>query len=154
MTIADDYTIGRVSGEYVGYKRSAELVVSVEVTNYTWGTPRHTIAHGEVTQAQELTISAGVWNTPKTDFVTCGQITDALDHMVSYAPGWNAVKVKRLAEIWNHWHLNAMHAGCINQAGDNHEPCPETGYKWGSEWLVEPLPADIADELREMFQGR
>src|SRR5438309_7349016 len=99
MLIARDMPIGRVSGEYAGYAHSAALVIRAAVTDKEWDRPKHTTAHGEITQAKELSISAGVWNTRKTDFVTCGQITDALGHMVSYAPGWSAVKVRRLAEI-------------------------------------------------------
>lgn len=48
------------------------------------------------------------------------------------------------------WHLNAMRAGCTHQraAGwgrqdDIGKPCPECGYRYGSAWLFEPLPAEV-----------
>lgn len=52
------------------------------------------------------------------------------------------------------YHLNAMHANCEHQGlRKDAAPCPETGYVFGSEWLVEPLPTDILPCLREIFEG-
>lgn len=71
----------------------------------------------------------------------------------------------RLAELAERWHLSDMKAGCAHQPSSEQlvarygqsniaeralrevEPCRETGYKWGSAWLVEPVPADVQDEL-------
>jgi hypothetical protein len=143
-----DRVIGRVSGDYVGYRHSAELVISVRLDSED--RVRETTDHRYVATYKRLGISAGVWNRQRTDFVCCGQIRDALDNMVLYAPGWDAQKVQRLGEIWDAWHLNELNAGCVHQV-DNRDVCPETGYMYGHAWLLRELPADIEDEVEAMF---
>jgi hypothetical protein len=91
----------------------------------------------------------------------------------------------KLLEIWDRWHLNDMHAGCIHQRAAKWDevrinpkelpdtiansdekgiiatwvrkkehpkgllcaPCPECGYKYGTEWKREELPADIVETI-------
>lgn len=85
----------------------------------------------------------------------CGQIVDELDKdVVRYLPGWNALKVKKLQEIWKRWHLNDMRAECEHQRarGETWKThplavCPDCGYKLGSAWLKEEVPQDILDWL-------
>ena len=55
-----------------------------------------------------------------------------------------------LKDLWDCWHLNDMRAECEHQralgwtwATHPSEPCPECGYRLGSKWLYEPLPADF-----------
>lgn len=142
--------IGRVSGEYAGYRNSAELTVDARIVHRegTFQTTDHRIVDG----TDMIAISAGVWNRSKTDYIICGQCRDALDNMVSYAPGWDVRKVQRLAQIWDEWHLNDMQAGCIHQ-DDDHRVCTEVDppYTWGSAWLVREVPAEIIAELEAMF---
>lgn len=145
-----DAVIGRVSGEYAGYKNSAELVISVRVER-THNDFAETVEHDLIENPLRLSISAGVWNRQKTDFIIAGQAREALDNMVSYAEGWDAAKVARLKEIWAEWHLNDMNAACVHQSGDNHETC-EMGYRYGTQWLVRELPTAIADELQSMME--
>lgn len=146
----EDRVIGRVSGEYAGYRNSAELVIDVRIMyrDKTFETTDHRWVHGVLV----LAISMGVWNRAKTDFIICGQGIEALDNMVSYAPGWNRAKVQRLKEIWKEWHLNDMNAGCIHQ-DDDHLVCTETDppYKLGSAWLARELPDEIIAEVTAMF---
>lgn len=63
--------------------------------------------------------------------------------------------LRRLAAIWRRWHLNGMKAGCIHQReGSYSDPaianqiCPESGYKYGREWLFEEVPSDTVEWLR------
>jgi hypothetical protein len=144
-----DAVIGRVSGEYAGYRNSAELVVSVRVEKSRG--IAETTDHDLTWNPLRLSISAGVRNRQKTDFIMVGQIRDALDNMVSYAQGWDAQKVARLREIWDMWHLNDMNAECVHQSKANHETC-ENGYEWGTAWLVRELPEAIVLELQEMME--
>lgn len=62
------------------------------------------------------------------------------------------VLIHRNRSRWGTWrHLNDMRAGCEHQRAmgwksyDEHpsEPCPVCGYKYGTAWLVEPLPAEV-----------
>lgn len=101
-----------------------------------------------------------------------GQCIDELDGIVSYCEPWNAEKVSDLARIWRTWHLNGMNSACEHQRAlgwkyDDHldqdddpetnpgypyagERCPECGYRIGSAWLYEPLPADVLAWLAEI----
>jgi hypothetical protein len=76
----------------------------------------------------------------------------------TWAPGWTADMWLELLDIWNRWHLNDMKSGCEHQRAlgwtsyDEHpsEPCPVCGYKYGSAWLREEVPADVLEWLREL----
>ena len=143
MILADDRPIGHVSPAYAGYKRRAQLVVSARIDTHERSSM--TIDHEPITGYSELAITAGVWNMNHSDFIICGQCQEALDNMVTYEAGWDHAKAMRLKAIWERWHLNGLRAGCAHGLD-----CPE-GYKYGSAWLVEPLPDDIVAELQEMF---
>lgn len=58
--------------------------------------------------------------------------------------------------LWRDWHNNDLSAGCVHQVvtaearrrasedpnvylGNHVKPCPITGYRWGSQWLIKPL---------------
>lgn len=109
-----------------------------------------TIDHKIIDEYDELAISAGVYNRQKTDFVAVGQIRDALDYMVSYAPGWSSVEKNLLRAVWKAYHLNGMRASCVHQEVMSDSPCPE-GYKQGSVWLVSLLPAWVPETVASLF---
>lgn len=98
------------------------------------------------------------------DEIAGGQISGMLGMITEPEDGINP---NRIGELWERWHLNGMRAGCahqpdmvkrahdagispLDQSGwmlDNAPRCPETGYKWGSAWLVEYVPEDVLREL-------
>jgi hypothetical protein len=95
---------------------------------------------------------------------SAGQIVDELSKVTSFAPGWDAERRDRAVELWNRWHLNDVKAGCAHQTVvwedsdygrrpslDLTEPCPESGYRYGSAWLTEPISAEVEAELRDVF---
>lgn len=58
--------------------------------------------------------------------------------------------------LWREWHNNGLQAGCVHQhvtadalrrasedpnvyLGNHVKPCPLTGYRYGSQWLIKPL---------------
>lgn len=113
-----------------------------------------------------LSISGGAWNGRKKDFEYYGQIYDELipSNIKSYTNGWNSRKVMDLVAIWKRWHLNDLQAGCIHQtdfsvntedwqkrADEETLNCPD-GYKYGSAWLIEPLPADVEKKIMALFK--
>ena len=73
--------------------------------------------------------------------------------------------IAELCRMWDRWHLNDMRAGCPHQesryrrdpaerptyandytgtTGDTLSgPCSECGYRYGTAWLSEELPADV-----------
>jgi hypothetical protein len=83
----------------------------------------------------------------------CGQIDMHLGQGedITPAPGWTAETIAAFLQAWNRWHLNDMRAGCEHQRAlgwtkyEDHpsEPCPTCGYKYGSRWLTEEVPADV-----------
>ncbi len=44
-----------------------------------------------------------------------GQCQDGLNDIDTFATGWDREKVKKLLEIWKHWHLNDMRPECEHQ---------------------------------------
>lgn len=109
------------------------------------------------------TLRAGTGSARHLDNHTLsgGQISHYLSDIVE-PYGMSGQDVKRLQEIWDKYHLNAMKAGCAHQQKlpegktgvwglDNIKPCPETGYKYGSAWLYEELPTGLIPELKQII---
>lgn len=82
--------------------------------------------------------------------------------------GWTPKTVRQLHDVWNRWHLNDMKAGTpaqeehlrrnpVNAVYPNSHydaavasltaaglhPDPETGHRYGSEWLREEVPSEV-----------
>lgn len=74
-------------------------------------------------------------------------------------------ELEELAAIGEEWHLNGMRSGCAHQVPvyetdrfghrvpslDLTPACPETGYRYGSAWLVEPMASADEKRLRELL---
>jgi len=71
-------------------------------------------------------------------------------------------KIIEIIDIWKRWHLNDLQPNCKHQksfdcnvsnfeelADKQTKKCPQ-GYKYGSAWLVEPLPVDIIQQLLKL----
>jgi len=112
-----------------------------------------------------------IWNGPQTDCVSVGQ---NLEEIAQLFPGNR--KVQRMVDIWRRWHLNDMKAGspaqeqylrenpidpaayaypkshydvaCAVLAAAGLNPDPADGYRYGSAWRTETIPADVAAEIR------
>lgn len=120
-----------------------------------------TINHESVDEFLSLGIMGTVWRTrhrTNEDCESAGQIVDHIDPAtIVPADGLRLGDIERLCEIWRRWHLNDMRANCAHQAHVWPLPkdlatipvCPETGYKYGTAWLVEPLPAEVEAWVRE-----
>jgi hypothetical protein len=119
-----------------------------------------------------FSMSAGIWNTSKTDYITCGQCVDTV---AAFFP--HNARVQRMLAVWREWHLNEMIAGspaqmawlnanpitalypkshyakaseALTSAGLNPDPnYLHNGkpYAYGSAWLKTTLPADIITEI-------
>lgn len=152
------WAIGKV--DYIGNGRKNNLVeVEIKIS--------------EKEKGKCLSIVGSIWNNRMSDIYTGGQIQDTLKELFP-----DNSKVQRLVEIWDRWHLNDINAGCEHQrklgwgreqvvhdgykqwTGHLYEsqhpkgvlckPCPECGYKYGTQWLYEKLPQEIIDELLSM----
>lgn len=103
-----------------------------------------------------FSMSAEIWNPRETDCYTCGQCVDTV---AAYFP--KDAKAQRMLAVWKRWHLNDMRAGTPEQlaiAGElPYEKACEAlksagmfehnGYRYGSKWLREELPADVVAEI-------
>lgn len=86
---------------------------------------------------------------------------DCVEKITEWDDGWNAERLASLCDLADRWHLNTMRAGCAHVAPvyetdrygrsvpslDLTPPCPLTGYRYGSAWLVEVLPDEVLAEL-------
>lgn len=111
-------------------------------------------------------------------FIMCFKEYDWRGHttLADIAPNknWTPELVKEFFDIWGRWHLNDMRAGSpdqeeflrnnpINDALDHYtkackaladaglNPDPNYGnYKYGSQWLKEPVPDEILQKLMNL----
>ena len=109
---------------------------------------------------------------------SAGQIIGELEDLLKY--GANKLEktiIPKLRDIWERWHLNDMRPGCEHQrdwdvsevltVGEKQKaagwvyptehpkgllckPCEVCGYKYGSAWLREEVPADVLDYLKTL----
>lgn len=118
----------------------------------------------------EFSMCAEIWDPRKTDIYCGGQCVDEVAGMFPHD-----VKAQRMLAIWKRWHLNKMKAGspaqeqflrehpvkavypeshytkasqALAEAGLNPDPSFRNGYKYGSEWVHEELPADVIAEIQ------
>ena len=89
---------------------------------------------------------------------SCGQINMHIHpDNITPAKGRTVAEIWRLWAIWKRWHLNTMRAGCEHQTANPYlmwrigEPCPVCEYRYGHEWIAEPLPDDVVEWLTEHF---
>ena len=86
------------------------------------------------------------------------------DIVASLASPSARARAERIVALAERWHLNDLRAGCAHQTVVHEDgpygrrpsleltaPCPVTGYRYGSAWLLEPVPADELEELRALF---
>lgn len=86
---------------------------------------------------------------------SAGQIQAELkDRSRRVAPGWNRKMIDRLYNTWERWHLNDLRAECAHQRARGEKwsthpsaVCPDCGYRLGSAWLKENVPADVINWL-------
>jgi hypothetical protein len=79
-----------------------------------------------------------------------GQNSHYLLEITEPAKGFTLADIKRIYELWQELHLNDLNSHCIHQdkavKWDQVEPCPITGYRAGSGWLLSPLNEDLVSK--------
>lgn len=111
--------------------------------------------------AQELSITACIYRGRRDEMA--GQCTDEVLRLTQGHPQHAAIA--ELCEIWKRWHLGGMNTGTRTQRDalvdigavypDSYyeKACKhleaaglfsDRGYRYGSAWLCEPLPAHVA----------
>jgi len=109
-----------------------------------------------------LSICGNIWNPRETDIYCGGQCYDTLKELFPHNQ-----KMKRIIEVWERYHLNDMKAGTPAQeklveeyTKDNgfdytavceylkqNDLYIDNGYRYGSSWLFEEIPAEIIAEI-------
>lgn len=155
---AEDVPVGRVSGSEYGYKNNLLVTVSVRMERLARQEEYETTQHVWLEGPLDFSISTGVWMPNRSDIVSGGTNIEPLKYLVKYENGFNETTAWRLAVMGVDWHMNGMRAGCAHQvqgdAGLDSPKCPVTGYRWGSKWLVEPLPEGFLEEVKAIFEGK
>ena len=150
----------------------SRLVVHAELgPSRPEGRTHQTVDHGEVTDPWRLSLTGDIrcrragsshWGDGGS-----GQIADYLPLVTAFAQadengaglGWDANRVLGLRRLWQDWHLNDCKAACSHMPPDAHARweakeavvCPETGYSYGSAWLVKPLTGEVLIALAGLF---
>ena len=151
---------------YVGRVRLAPhrfdylfLDIRLRTDDQEWETTTHEIVTGPMC----LSICGTVWKTRarRGDCYAAGQCREDFASPDLVLDGAiDAAELAKLLRVWDRWHLNTMRAGCEHQEVPpdmpteqrlrSIPPCPVTGYRWGSKWLTEPLPAEVEQFARDI----
>ena len=122
----------------------------------------------------KFTASGNVWNSKRTDLISCGQNLDELyDYFYE-----NSLFLK-IYSLWKQYHLNDLTPGTpkqmafldsikdkkpfkaefytweceqlekVNLLTDNLEGNP---YKYGTAWLVNEIPSDIKEDINKLME--
>ncbi len=91
----------------------------------------------------------------------CRDLADALDAKLGKL---DVAELRELAALAERWHLNEMRGACAHQAVVYDVsrrlvpsltltlPCEASGYRYGSAWLVEPLPSEVRERIVQLCE--
>lgn len=153
---AKDVPVGRIAGDEYGYKNNLLVTVSVRMERQARQEEYETVNHDMVEEPLDFSITTSVWMPNRSDIVAGGATMEPLKYLVKYENGFNETTAWRLV-VMDYWHGNGMRPGCAHQkrdAGLDSPKCRESGYRWGSKWLVEPLPDGFLEEVQSIFEGK
>lgn len=164
-----ELALGTIPGEAYGYRTRLRVSVGIRIERLERRETYETTTHETVTGPLDLTVTSSVWTPSASDILTGGATREPIRELARTGkPGrfWRPEGLEALASIGDRWHLNAMRAACAHQTVVYEEgrygrqasltetpPCPETGYRYGTSWLVEMLPDDVVTELRGLLAG-
>jgi len=150
----------RVRDVFVGYtadNKRVHIDAELRTDGGQWQTVDHATVHAPVMLSATHTTYKGRKNIERNLEGSGAGYRDVL-RVVRPAPGYTLAEVHELGRIGERWHLNTMRAGCAHMElpadtsydARKHITCPKTGYKYGSAWLTEVLPQEVADRFQEL----
>jgi hypothetical protein len=156
--------VGTVDGQAYGYAAGTRLGVrlNVRIERLERRETYETVEHEQVTRPLGMSVTTDVWRPDGQDIVTGGATREPLREVAAHGTPsrfWDADKLYRMAALGDRWHLNDMQAACLHQTVVYEEepyhrpsldltlPCPVTGYRYGTGWLVNPLPQILLTNL-------
>lgn len=112
-----------------------------------------TVNHEEITNYVEFTMSGLGVAKHCRNASSAGQMLEDLMSIKSPVKGLTRAEIREMHALWSRWHLNGMKAGCVHMEADAEigTVCPETGYRYGYAWLIEPIPADTLARMNELI---
>jgi hypothetical protein len=143
---------------YVGKTAAGERVLMTGRIYEESAAEAQTVTHESIIDQHCLSLTSAVFTGRKNisrNHVTSGATLEHLAKITVPAPGWTLEEVRELHRIGTEWHLNTMRAGCVHMdlpEDGSYEArknilCPETGYKYGAEWLTDPLPKEVEERF-------
>lgn len=152
----------RVEDALVGRTADGTRVyVSMGIERHAAQDSKRTVTHERMPEEYlEFTAQGHTVEQYRREWSSAGQMLDDLLEVVEPAPGLSLDDLKRIHQIWRAWHLNGMKAACAHMPADARERwdrreavvCEESGYSYGSAWLVQPLPVAILEEVRTLVK--
>lgn len=157
--------VGTIGGEAYGYAPGARLGVRlhVRIERLERRETYETVGHKHVTEPLAMSVTTDVWRPDGRDIVAGGATREPLREVAaSGTPSrfWTGgERLDRMAALGDGWHGSDMRAACRHQTVVYEEepyhrpsldltpPCPITGYRYGTKWLVEPLPRVMLNNL-------
>lgn len=157
--------LGTGDGAAYGYSRPVSVYAVVELRRQsTFGRPprdQQTTDHRTVVDPLELSLTFEILSPTGVDIGGGAKGADGLAAVTDRSVDpetWE--RVERCLP----WHLNGMSAACDHQAVEYEtdpygrrrpsltltEPCPDTGYRYGSAWLVRELPVSIVRDVETL----
>jgi hypothetical protein len=165
--------LGRVKGENYGYKRSLAVTVDIElkdsekglvlsICGYIWNTKRtNIICGGQCNDELKHLLFRQQFTTFKPTFKDARRLFQIWErwHLNDMRAG---CEHQRKAK-WDEKLLDDTKPATQNNMAtwtyrkDNPkgllaEPCPECGYKYGTAWLFETIPADVIEFLTQFVK--
>jgi hypothetical protein len=151
QTIANEVFIGRT---VQGHRIFANIVVREHLEEH------ETVDHEKVDHFKSLSFTWEMRALGRRDIAADGAGASwSVEAIVLPAKGWSMESLRRLAEIAREWHLSDVQAGCAhmrkiglgNYDDNKHQVCPESGYRYGTKWLVKIVPDELIKEVASMF---
>jgi hypothetical protein len=91
-------------------------------------------------EGDQLSVTGEIVARPGVEPVGWGQIIDAVRECKP-VNGWTRDELDKLADVWEHWHLNDMRAGCEHQRAEG--------------WDKRPIdPSKPTDTYGTFFEGQ
>lgn len=162
--------VGTVPGDRHGYAARTRLPVTIDVRieRLERRETYQTTQHEGLTRPLGLSVMSNVWQPGRGDIVTGGATREPLRDVAEHGtPGrfWDPDKLTLMARLGDQWHANDMTAACAHQevvyeekpyhrpSLDLTPPCPVTGYRYGTDWLITPLSTPVVDTLLDLLAG-
>jgi len=144
----------KIKNTLIGRTANGEkYYLTVELKDHT--NTMQTVEHESVTGYRSMSFTGTLISkygsiVYERGYLSGGQNYGYLLEITEPAKGFTLASIKRLYELWQELHLNDLQSHCSHQdkaiKWDIVEPCPITGYRAGSAWLLNPLNSELVNE--------